>query len=339
MLDWSTLVRRSNFSSLDLVEVDAACSAGLPSIPNRDIAIDKKRVDDMGRSCARFIDRAMPMFRAGRCDYPESEAKFRIQAMITHLQRDLRVRYNPACKPDEAVFRPADSFLYGILHGKGGTCGSLPILYAAVGRRLTYPIKLVTTRSHMFCRWESPTERFNIEASGEGISFFPDEHFRSGRFAMPMPTILMCGYLQSLTPKEEVAGFMVQRAECWMQEKNYGEASAAFAWGAELDPRREQHMFLTGQAMTRWHEAIRPRVPPHFPKLDIIQPERLFREVPLKAELAFIRLRVSEELLNNPELEHRWWAPLRRDPGARPHDLPPSLRIDYCWDQPTRIAA
>ena len=32
----------------------------------------------------------------------------------------------------------------------------------AVGRRLGYPLKLVTTKGHLFVRWEGAGERFNI---------------------------------------------------------------------------------------------------------------------------------------------------------------------------------
>ena len=226
MLDWPTLVRLPDaaLARLDVVEMDAACSAGLPGIRDRDVGADKRKVDEMARSCRAFTDQAMPFFHSGRCDYPESEPMFRIQAMITHLQRDLGVRYHPDRIVDDAVLRPADSFLYGVLHGSGGTCGSLPVLYAAVGRRLGYPIQLVKTKGHLFCRWEG-AERFNIEASGRGTSFYPDAHYRTGRFKMPPETVKVCGYLESLSPREEVADLMAQRAECWMQEKNYGSNS------------------------------------------------------------------------------------------------------------------
>jgi hypothetical protein len=338
MLDWLSLVRRSDFSSLDLVEVDAACSRGLPGIPERNFSADQPRVDEMAGSCARFTERVLPQFRRGRCDYPESEGKFRIQAMITHLQRDLGVRYNPACKPAEAKFRPADSFLYGILHGEGGTCGSLPILYAAVGRRLGYPIRLVTTRNHLFCRWQAE-EVFNIEASGEGISFFPDEYFRTGRFEMPPQTIEMCGYLESLTPKEEVAGMMCQRAECWMQERNYNEATTSFAWAHELDPRRAQHELLTKQALKKWDESLRSRIPPFFPRIDVTNAERQFTQMPSEAELAMIRLRVAEQVLSDPAWDRRWWGPLRRNPVERPQGFPNILKVNYRWNQPAQAGS
>jgi hypothetical protein len=71
-----------------------------------------------------------------------------------------------------------DDFLHGIIAGRGGTCASLPVLYAAVGRRLGYPLKLVRTTQHLFLRWDDPGgERFNVEISNAGgIDTPPDDH-------------------------------------------------------------------------------------------------------------------------------------------------------------------
>ncbi len=121
--------------------------------------------------------------------------------------------------------------------GEGRTCGNMPVVYA-FGRRMGYLIMLATTRSHLYCRWdEGPgREEFNIEGSGEGLCFDPDEHFRTGRFDMPPVTVVVCGFLKTLFAREELAWFLCQRAECWMQEKNYQEATLAFAWANELAP-------------------------------------------------------------------------------------------------------
>lgn len=59
-----------------------------------------------------------------------------------------------------------------------GTCASLPVLYAAVGRRLECPLKLVTARNHFFVRWDGAGERLNIKATTEGVTTFEDEYYR-----------------------------------------------------------------------------------------------------------------------------------------------------------------
>jgi hypothetical protein len=343
MLDWQTLVRLpdAELARLDIAVLNLACADGLPGADRINGEMCLRTLDDWAEQCSRFTERVMPYFHQGRCDYPGSEPRFRIQAMITHLQRDLAVRYHPGRIAEDAVFRPEDSFVHGVVQGEGGTCGNLRVVYAAVGRRMGYPLMLANTKTHLFCRWDSLPwgECFNIEASGEGISFFEDEHYRSGRFEMSPETVTACGYIESFSPREEVASFMCQRGECWMQEKNFGEAVTAFAWANELDPKREQHGFLTWQAMKRWNETLQARLPARlFPKLDLGLPGPQFRELPRDAEREMIGLRVLEGLLDDPDLEGRWWGPLRRNPDRRPAGLPEVLRIDYRWNRPARGA-
>jgi hypothetical protein len=88
----------------------------------------------------------------------------------------------------------------------------------------------------------------------------------------PAKTVLACGYLESLSPREELASFLSQRGECWLDERNYREAVMSFVWAIELDPRRGQHAFQTQQAMQVWHETQKLRLPqsPFYPILDLV---------------------------------------------------------------------
>ncbi len=344
MFDWCHLVRLSDqeLARVDIALTNLACAAGLPGSERIDIGLCLRTLDTWAEQTRQFTERVMPMFHSGRCDYPDSEPRFRIQAMITYLQRDLGSRFRFDKRSDEAVLEPADSFLHGILLGKGGTCGSLPVLYAAIGRRLGYPLMLALTRCHLYVRWDALPggDCFNIEASGDGVSFLPDDDYRTGHFAMPPETVKDCGYLQSLSPREELASFLVQRGECWMQEEVYGEAVTSFAWANELDPGRQQHSFLTIQAMRKWAEQLPALLPPRqFPILDIGLPPPYFAHMPREVERELIRLRVMEGLLRDPDYEKRWWGPLRRDPERCPAGLPKRLHVDYRWNQSAREAA
>ncbi len=343
MLDWQELVRLpdAELARLDVAAVNLACAAGLPGADRIDWERCLRTLDDWARRCGRFTAGVLPHFRRGHCDYPGSEPKFRIQAMITHLQRDLGARYHPGRIADDAVFRPEDSFVHGVVQGEGGTCGSLPIVYTAVSRRLGYPVMLADTRGHLYCRWDAPPqgECFNIEASGEGVSFFPDEHYRTGRYALTDEEAAGCGYLQSLSPRDELALFQSQRGFCWLQERDFGQAATAFAWANELAPRR-QHAWMAGKALNEWRAAVQARLPSRlFPKLDLGLPAPQFFQLPRAAEREMIALRVIEGFLNDPDLERRWWGPMRRDPWGRPPGLPEVLKVDYRWDRPAREAA
>jgi hypothetical protein len=190
---------------------------------------------------------------------------------------------------------------------------------------------LAATRCHLYVRWDSlPNgECFNIEASGDGVSFFPDEYYRTGRYAMPQETIQACGYLQSLSPREEIGSFMEQRGECWMQERNYALAAQSYAWANELDARRQQHPFLTWQTARCWDEQLRMMVPPRFPRLDIGLPPREFLQLPRELERELVRMCVMEGLLTDKKYREESWEPLRRNPNLIPTGFPSRMRIDY----------
>ena len=337
MLRWQQLLQLSEreLGRLDIAAVNQACAHGLPGADRIDWERNFRTLDAWAESGERFTSGVMPHFRAGRCDYPDSEPRFRIQAMMTHLQRNLGVRYHPDRIAEDAVFQPEDSFVYGVIQGEGGTCGNLPVVYAAVGRRMGYPIMLASTKSHLYCRWdEGPGEtRFNIEASGEGVSFHPDDHYRTGRFAMPPETVEACGYLMTLFPREELAWFLCQRAECWMQEKNYGEAVLAFTWANELAPHCGHYGFLTAQAMRRWKETQQKRLPksPYYPKLNLGVPAPHFKHMPRPAECELIGLMVTEWLIDHPRLVGGWWHALRSKPYQKPAGMPAAIPVDFRW--------
>jgi hypothetical protein len=54
----------------------------------------------------------------------------------------------------------------------------MPVLYVAQARRLGYPVSLVTTKGHLFDRWEGRGERFNVECTGHGMNRYDDAHYR-----------------------------------------------------------------------------------------------------------------------------------------------------------------
>ena len=90
---------------------------------------------------------------------------------------------------------------------KTDNCVINPVLYVAVGRRLGHPLKLVTTRGHLFARWDDDKERFNIEATNEGLNCFPDKYYHHWPFELTELEIKSGRYLRSLTREEQLAVF------------------------------------------------------------------------------------------------------------------------------------
>jgi len=145
------------------------------------------------------------------------------------------------------------AFLHGMIPGKGktvaetpgGTCASMPVMYVAVGRRLGYPLKLVTTDGHIFVRWDGKKhpnrawrDRFNIEGAGGGFSSYDDDHYMTWPKKLTAHQVRANGHLVSLTPKEELAMFLASRAHCGMDNGQMAFAARCYENAYRYDTRR-----------------------------------------------------------------------------------------------------
>jgi hypothetical protein len=118
----------------------------------------------------------------------------------------------------------------------GGTCASMPVLYTAVARRLRYPIKLVSANGHLFCRWDGKENRFNIESTGKGFSFLPDEYYHKWPHPLTDEQIKSGEFLSSMSPAEEMACFFAGRAWCLEENGRVDEAAKAYQTASRLHP-------------------------------------------------------------------------------------------------------
>src|SRR5207249_451970 len=105
-----------------------------------------------------------------------SEAVFRMGCLVSVVQRDFGITTDNRLNENSNFSDSRYVFLHGIFEGCGGTCANLPILYAAIARRLGYPLRLVRTAAHLFTRWEGlDGERFNVECTTLGLDCPSDE--------------------------------------------------------------------------------------------------------------------------------------------------------------------
>jgi len=216
---------------MDIAEMNLLCAAGLPGA--EEIEIDKllAKLDGWAERVTAETDRNMHRFRENPGEYKNSEAYFRAMMLVTVLQQDLGVRYNPARSRDIDFRRPEDLFIHGMIASdNGGTCVSMPVLYAAVGRRAGYPLKLVRAKAHVFVRWDSPDgERFNIEATNEGMNSFDDEYYKTWPQKMTPKEIAGGVYLKRLGASGELALFLATRGHCLLDNGRISEAQIAYA--------------------------------------------------------------------------------------------------------------
>jgi hypothetical protein len=146
------------------------------------------------------------------------------------------------------ALRPALNPQLSTLNLPRGTCSSLPVLYVAIGRRLGYPLKLATTKSHLFIRWEGVGERFDLEATGRGMNRYDDEHFKQWPYPVTQEEIQADGYLKSLTPVEELALFLSLRGHCLKEAGRMSEAVASYADAVRLAPAARPYRLLLAAA-------------------------------------------------------------------------------------------
>lgn len=145
-----------DLAKVDIATMNLAAAEGLPGSENIDRKALPAKLDTWAGYVAYETRRHLYRFEEHPEEYNHSFGEFAMLVMATALQKDLGVRYNPdQITPVDALAgfdftRSQDLFINGLLEGIGGTCASMPVLYIAIGRRLGYPLKLVTRPSHSF---------------------------------------------------------------------------------------------------------------------------------------------------------------------------------------------
>lgn len=315
--------------AIDVAVRNLICAEGLPGSDRIDIELCVKRLDYWAKCVRQATEHHLPKFHADPGKYQNSEAFYQALCLVTILQRDLGVTYNPAKKSPDVPFDTADSFIHGVLQGSGGTCATMPVVYAAVGRRLGYPIRLVKAPRHLLARWDGPGgERFNIEATAMGLACPPDDYYRTGCYEMPRIVEKGFGFLVSMTPRTEVAGFLAQRGCRYLQCGNYKESADSFVWASVMAPEDKQYQRDVKVALNKWADRLDALRPKGFPVFGVQFPPRRYPDfVPVLIERQTIFYEKLDECLSDPKRDREWWEPLRKSKGIQPVGMPKSIEV------------
>jgi hypothetical protein len=244
-----------SIGALGIARVNLLCQRGLDGTEEWNISDAFGLIDRMAARVKAETERHRYQFERDPSGFGHSEAFFRMVMMGVVLVEDFGIQYSPGRRsapakrgPDDDFFAdPQMVFLSGLLGPhRQGTCSSLPVLYVAVGRQLGYPLKLVTTKGHLFVRWESSSERFNIEATGRGVNRFEDEYYRHWPFEISAAEEVAEGYLKSLSPAQELAVFLSIRGMCLRESGRLAEAAESFAAAARLTPATRSYRQMAG---------------------------------------------------------------------------------------------
>lgn len=330
MLDWTRLVRlpESELAAHDVALVNLACTEGLPDAKGIDQRACVARLDQAAAMARAYTDGRMSVFHENPAAYDHSEALFRVLCMIGVLQHQFGVRYNPAKIPEEAKLETADTFIHGALLGEGGTCASLPVVYVAVGRRLGYPLKLVSTHGHLFFRWDDGgLERTNFEVNATGMNCFPDDYYRTGRYRISPQDEKEGCFLQSKTPRMELSGFLFERGLHLVDLGDYKRASESMLCAVQMSPSNVCMLRTAVRTLDAWEKRIRAKTPPptHWPGVNVVLPiQQAYPAVPKPIEARMHLWTVVEAILDHPERDRLIWGPESWSPGRK---VPP-LRVE-----------
>lgn len=232
-------------ASQDIAYLNLKCAEDLPGFDG-DIPQFLKKLDFMAGWVGKETSKNLHRYHQAPEDFSHSVARFKAAMMVTILAQDFQCGYNPARGADPANPEPAeqfyadskDLFVHGFLREKEayGTCSSFPVLFAAVGRRLGYPIRLASTRGHLFCRWDDGVDRFNIEGTNGGMKTHADDHYKSWPYEIDQHLIEANGHLVSQRPRQELAGFLAVRANCLLAHHEKERAEEAIRLARKLAP-------------------------------------------------------------------------------------------------------
>ncbi len=317
------LLTDEQLAPYDVAILHLACAVGLRGWELVDVAACLRWLDEAARKVKSYTTLNAWRLQAYPERFANSPARFKAMALITHLQRDLGVHYNPDKIAPEAKFELQDSFLHGIVRTGAGTCATMPVVYAAVGRRLGYPIKLVSVRGrlgmHYFARWDGGGERFNIEATAPGLSSPSDDEFRAGDYELPPDHERACQFLYSMRPRQELAHFLIERGEKFRDERKYDPAASAFAWAWELCHDNLRFKGALQRTLNEWQDYLKGHEPPGFPDIFWTKWQaRRYKLVPEDDEFHMTLMHMKDLLLFDPRHEREWWAPMRRAGGRLP---------------------
>lgn len=254
-----TALDTRELADLDIARVNLLCADGLPGAERMEVDRVCALFDQWADRVRRETARHWAQFERDPGSFRESAAYFRMLALVTVLQQDCGIHYDP-----ERIRRPdhrdaASLFLHGLAgDSRRGTCVSIPVLYVAIGRRLGYPLKLVTTKGHLFARWDAEGERFNLEATGEGLNCFPDAYYEA--WPVPLTAEEKSGeaHLRSLDAAGELAVFLSARGHCLEANGRWPEAQLAHALAHVRAPEHPDYLaFLAGaiaREMPAWQQ-------------------------------------------------------------------------------------
>lgn len=285
----------AELETVDIARMNLLCAEGLPGAKNLNVDEYLATLDQWAQHAKTEIDRNHHHFREDPAYYYNSEAFYKMLMLAVVVYEDYNIRYNPkwiaapeAAEADDHFFADSRDILIHGLAGtqRMGTCSSMPVFYIALGRRLGYPLKLVKAKGHLFMRWDNPTEKFDMDATGKGLNKYDDEYYKQWPFPLTEADIQEEDYLKSLSPREELSVFLSIRGACQNENGQLGDALASFNLAYRYVPTWRGNQVLLAQArhrlarpvvLVQQQQQMNPNIPADPNPMQQVQPHNPFQ--------------------------------------------------------------
>ena len=227
----------TDLAAVDVAVMNLLCAEGLPGAEGLDLKASLAVLDQWTEVARQAERKYLPQFQRNPARYDHSLAKFKAVNLGLTLKQDLGCDYNKEISSSGVMadirstrfFRNSrDLFLHGFIENRKGSCSSLPVLMVAIGRRCGYPLFLVPSKGHLFCRWDDGKERFNLEIATQGVDSQPDSYYRGWPYPFNEEELASEKYLKSLTPAEELGLFAEIRGDCLRENQRRKESAQAY---------------------------------------------------------------------------------------------------------------
>lgn len=182
-MDYKFWASRSDadLANRDVAEFNLTCASGLPATGEIDVDAFRRDLDVRAEIIETATARAVRM-HGNQPDYDDlSDSRFRIVCLGSMLRRvGVKINFAVVGRRDFHTTDARVFFIHESFNDYPASCMPMAVLFAAIGRRLGYPVKLVQATQHMFCRCEGADgERFNFEPTSFGQHSRDDDYYRT----------------------------------------------------------------------------------------------------------------------------------------------------------------
>ena len=279
----------SELEKVDVIELNLAVAREIPGLEDLDIAKYQRIVDGWANDIRPRLPAAEQAFAQTPEKWQNDVRFFRLGVVASYLnehvgiayideQKQVQIEARKTGKPVEIRYtNPGDLFVHDLIDNKRGTCGNMPTLHVAMGRRLGWPVSLAAVKAHTVCRCDDGQVVYNIETThteqGGMFSAGTDAEYLED-FGLPKRAITSGSDLNSMTARQMLGYFIGLRARHFadtgrmdLADRDYALARALLpnhrkTWQASMEVAilKGTHLFNPGETegpsgLTYWLNA------------------------------------------------------------------------------------